>query len=212
MLKGEPSVATLVRTLRESRGWSQGQLASRAGVEHSTVWRIEARKIASPGVDIMRKLSAALGVDLGEITGDRPLPRRRVEIVSGVAHVPLMRVRAQAAAAPVWDDTRESVPVPLDVAAGRPNIRAAIVSGDCMEAYAPPGERIVFDPDMTPQDRDMVVVTTEDGSTLVKWFRIDPLGRAYLRAADGTEMRPNGAKVEGVVLWVARKAPRDPGP
>ena len=210
MLKGEPSVATIVRTIREARGWSQGQLASRAGVEHSTVWRIEARKIASPSVDIMRKLSAALGVDLAEITGERPMPRRRVEIFEGVARVPLMQVRVQAAAQPAWDDTRETVTVPSSVVAGRPNVRAAIVSGQCMSPYVLPGERIVFDPDAVAQDRDMVIVTDDEGSTIVKWYRIDELGRAYLRAADGSRIRPNAARLEGVVLYVERRAIRDP--
>jgi SOS-response transcriptional repressor LexA len=129
-----------------------------------------------------------------------------------VAYVPVMRVRVQASGQPTWDDTRETVIVSAQIAAGRPNIRAATVSGLCMEPYVMSGERIVFDPDAHPQDRDMVVVTDEDGSTMVKWFRVDPLGRAYLRAADGTTIRPNGAKVEGVVLTVVRQALRDPEP
>lgn len=210
MLKGEPSVATLVRTIREARGWSQGQLADRAGVEHSTVWRIEARKIASPGVDIMRKLSNALGVDLAEITGDRPLPRRRAEIFEGVARIPVMQVRVQASGRPVWDDTRETMVISASLAAGRPNIRAATVTGDCMSPYVLPGERVVFDPDSVPQHRDMVIVTDDDGATMVKWYRVDELGRAYLRAADGSQIRPNGARLEGVVVHVERRAIRDP--
>jgi transcriptional regulator with XRE-family HTH domain len=210
MLNGEQSVATLVKSLREQRGWSQGQLASRAGVEHSTVWRIEAKKIASPGVDIMRKLSTALGVDLSEITGDRPLPRRRAQIFEGVAHVPVMRVRVQASGRPTWDDTRETMIVRAAVADGRPNIRAAVVTGECMVPYVSPGEYVAFDPDATPQNGEMVVITDDDGATMVKWYRIDELGRPFLRAADGTQVRPNGARLEGVVLSEERRALRDP--
>lgn len=123
-----------------------------------------------------------------------------------------MRVRVQAGA-PIWDDTRESVVMNAGDVLGRPNVRAAIVTGRCMEPYVMAGERVVFDPDARePHDRDMVVVTDDDGGTLVKWFRTDELGRAYLRAADGTRMRPNGAKLEGVVIHVSRRAIRDPEP
>lgn len=210
MLNGEETVATRLKSLRERRGLSQNALAERSGVSNSTVSRIEKGVISSPGVDVLRKFADALRVDLSEITGERPLPPRRADIFEGVAYVPVMRVRVQASGAPTWDDTRETVVVSATMARGRPNIRAAIVSGRCMEPYVMPGERIVFDPDTHPQDRDMVVVTDDEGATLVKWFRVDPLGRPYLRAADGTQMRPNGAKVEGVVLSVARNAIRDP--
>ena len=210
MARENPGVGERLKTLRARRGWSLPQLAERANVNHSTIWKIEEGKTSNPGAETLRKLSGALGVDLSEITGERPMPRRRAEVFEGVAMVPVMRVRVQASGHPTWDDTRETVYVDLALAAGRPNIRAATVSGSCMGAYVLAGERVVFDPDATPQDGEMVVVTTDDGATMVKWFRIDPLGRPYLRADDGTEIRPNGAKVEGVVLTVIRKALRDP--
>lgn len=158
----------------------------------------------------MKKLSAAFGVDLSEITGERPLPRRRAEVTEGVARIPLMQVRVQASGRPIWDDTREWMVVSAALAMGRPNVRAAVVTGDCMVPYVIPGERVVFDPDSVAQNGDMVIVTDEDGATLVKWYRLDQLGRAYLRAADGTQIRPNGARLEGVVLHVERRAVRDP--
>lgn len=205
-------VAERVREFMERRGWSYAQVGSRAGVDPTTVWKIATGRTPSPGKVTLEKLSEAFGVSPSELTGERPMPRRRAEVFEGVAMVPLMRVRVQASGEPTWDDTRESVPVSLAIAAGRPNIRAALVTGECMAESAPDGARVVFDPDATPQDRNMVVVTTDEGVTLVKWYRVDPLGRPFLRADDGTEMRPNGAKIEGVVLAVVRQAPRDTAP
>lgn len=207
---GEETVAMRLKALRERRGWSQGVLADRADVDTSTVWRIESEKIKSPGVDVLRRLSVALGVDLSEISGEQPMPRRRVEIFEGVAYVPVMRARVQASGRPIWDDTAETIPVDRSIAAGRPNLRAAVVTGTCMGAHASPGDRVVFDPDARPASGDMVIVTDDEGATMVKWYRVDALGHPYLRADDGSVIRPNGAKVEGVVLLVMKRAQRDP--
>jgi len=180
----ELSVATRLKALRERRGWSQNQLYTRSGVHNSTISRIERGEIPSPGIDVLRRLSVALGVDLSEISGEHPMPRRRVEIFEGVAYVPVMRARAQASGRPAWDDTAETIPVDRTIAAGRPNLRAAIVSGRCMGAHASPGDRVVFDPDARPEQGDMVVVTDDEGATMLKWYRVDSLGLPYLRAAD----------------------------
>lgn len=210
MLNGDGTVATRLKAARERRGMSQNTLASRSGVSNSTISRIEAGVISSPGVDVLRKLSDTLRVELSEITGERLLSPRRASIFEEVAYVPLMRVRVQASGHPQWDDTHDNVVVSAAIVRGRPNIRAVSVTGWCMEPFVMAGERVVFDPDAHPQNGDMVIVTDDEGATLVKWFRLDPLGRPYLRAADGTEMRPRSAKIEGVVLHVERRGLRDP--
>lgn len=203
-------MATRLKAARKRSGMTQDALAKLSGVSNSTVSRIEAGVISSPGVDVLRRLSDSLRVELSELTGEHPLTPRRATIFEETAYVPLMRVRVQASGHPTWDDTRESVVVSADIARGRPNIRAAIVSGACMEPVVMAGERIVFDPDAHQQNGDLVVVTDDEGATLVKWFRVDSLGRPYLRANDGTEMRPRGATIEGVVLHVERRNLRDP--
>lgn len=212
MLNGEQTVATRLRALRERRGWSQNQLASRAEIGNSTISRIEAGVIASPGVEVLRRLSGALGVDLSEITGERPMPRRQTQIFEGGAAVPVWRRRVHAGGQAYWDDTTETMWVSRTLVAAHPKAACAVVTGDCMAPHVLAGEKVVFDPDQAPGDRDMVVVTDDEGDTMIKWYRVDPLGRPYLRAADGTEIRPNGARVEGVVLAVERRALRDPGP
>lgn len=203
-------VGGLILDHLKRREWSLGMLADRSGLNKGYLSQLTRGRVKNPGAQTLGKISDALRVPLSEITGESPMQLRRVEIFEGVARVPVMQVRVQASGRPTWGDSSERLPVPLDVAAGRPNVRAAVVTGHCMEPRVSAGDRVVFDPDATPQNAQMVIVTTEDGATLVKWYRIDPLGRPYLRAADGTEVRPNGAKVEGVVLYVSRRAPRDP--
>lgn len=210
MEEGLSELAITVRHLREGRGWSLANLAARAGVDPTTIWKIEHGKTPNPGHETLTKISGALGVELSAVTGVRPLPRPRVQIFEGVARVPIMRVRVQASGRPTWDDTRETIPIQPGVAAGRPNLLAAVVSGECMTPTVEAGDTVIFDPDSTPQHREMVVVTDDEGATMVKWYRIDELGRPFLRAADGTTIRPNGARLEGVVIHVIKRALRDP--
>jgi transcriptional regulator with XRE-family HTH domain len=73
MQNGEASVAVRLKTLRQRRGWSQNQLSTHSDVSNSTISRIESGEIQSPGVDILRKLSGALGVDLSDDQGTERL-------------------------------------------------------------------------------------------------------------------------------------------
>jgi transcriptional regulator with XRE-family HTH domain len=210
MQNGDSTVATRLRTLRTRRGWSQNQLAAQSYVSNSTISRIESGDIESPGVEILRRLSGALRVDLSDLTGERPVPRRQPQVMEGAVGLPVLTRRVHAGGEGYWGDTEDTVWVPRTFLSLHPRAQVAVVDGKCMSPHIEAGEKILFDPDVQPVDGQMVVVTTEDGQTLLKWFRLDDLGRPYLRSADGEEIRPNGAKVEGVVIEVRRGAVRDP--
>jgi transcriptional regulator with XRE-family HTH domain len=64
-----------LKDARAARGLSQRALADRAGVGESTVLRIERGK-TSPMPHVARRLSAALGVEPGEVAEFRPDPGR----------------------------------------------------------------------------------------------------------------------------------------
>ena len=51
-----------LRELRDARGWSQTELAERAGVTRATVSRIEGAKVASLDLQVFEKLARALDV------------------------------------------------------------------------------------------------------------------------------------------------------
>lgn len=205
------TMAANVRTLLDQRGWSYAVASRHAGgLDPTTIWKIATGKTPNPGHDTLRQLADAFGVSVEELAGSKPLRRRKTVLDGEVARVPLMRLRVQANGDPVWDDSSDTIVVSRRLGAGRPNAFAAVVTGSCMEPHVWSGEVVLVDPDRQPEDRKMVVVTTEHGETLVKWYRLDDLGRPYLRAADGTEMRPNGARVHGVVFRIERDAIDDP--
>ena len=58
---------TVIRQLRESKGWSQLELARRSDVDQGYVSRLEAGTKKNPSVAILKKLARALGVAVGEL-------------------------------------------------------------------------------------------------------------------------------------------------
>jgi len=69
----EQSVRLRVRELREARGWSQAELARRAGVRVATVNRIELERTNAIDFRVLDVLAHALEVDPGYlITRTRP--------------------------------------------------------------------------------------------------------------------------------------------
>jgi transcriptional regulator with XRE-family HTH domain len=52
-----------VRELREARGWTQTELAKRAGIRRATVNRLENQRVTSIDLTVLEKLAKALDVD-----------------------------------------------------------------------------------------------------------------------------------------------------
>lgn len=61
----KPSIGAQVRTLREKKGWSQKELAEKAGLDASLISRLEAGLYDNPRASTTVKLEDALGVTRG---------------------------------------------------------------------------------------------------------------------------------------------------
>jgi transcriptional regulator with XRE-family HTH domain len=55
-----------LKDLRDARDWSQEQLARETNVSQVTIWNLETGR-TQPRLDTIRKLAAALGVDVGDL-------------------------------------------------------------------------------------------------------------------------------------------------
>jgi transcriptional regulator with XRE-family HTH domain len=57
-----------LRTLRQKRGWSQTELATRAGVRQALVSAVEVES-ANPTIESLDKIASALGVRIEDLFG-----------------------------------------------------------------------------------------------------------------------------------------------
>ena len=57
----------LIKTLRERRGWSQSELARKAGIRQGVLSDIESGKTKHPRVDTIAAIAQALGVPMEKL-------------------------------------------------------------------------------------------------------------------------------------------------
>ncbi len=54
-----------IREVRQVKGWTQAELARRAGIRRATVNRIENARVKAIDLEVLEKLAKALGCDAG---------------------------------------------------------------------------------------------------------------------------------------------------
>ena len=60
-------IGAKIKRLREGRGWTQGELAKKAGLHIVSIGQIEAGMRQNPALLTRKKLAKALGVDITEL-------------------------------------------------------------------------------------------------------------------------------------------------
>ncbi len=201
----QPSkVGIAIARERARRGWTTRQLAEKVGVHHSHVSKLESGSIQFPNADITERFAAAFGMTSDELLGaSRSTGTPPTASPFGpVVLIPLVNI-SLAAGQTVYGETRETVPVPSDIVAGK-SLVAARIAGDCMEPEIMAGDVAIVDiSDRTPRPGRLVAVLLEDGGMAVKRLDRDSEGPVLLDNKGGS-YRPNGAKVQGTIVSVVR--------
>lgn len=79
--EGPDELAKRLRFLRERAGWTQQELADRAGIAQTAISKMEKGPNVAPRLSTLRKLAAAFGVPVADLTG-------QAEIVPAVLSPP----------------------------------------------------------------------------------------------------------------------------
>jgi len=81
-----PLFGQRVARVRQERGFSVQDLATKAGTTYQTIWRIETGAMKAPSIVLARRIARALGVGVDYLIGmfeendDEEAPRRRVAV------------------------------------------------------------------------------------------------------------------------------------
>jgi len=126
-----PWLADLVRSSRALIGWSQEELARRAGTSQATVWRIETDRAGRLDLAIVTRVLSALGIHASISADLRHLADRRHQADS--VHAVLNGYAARRFERLGWDTATEVAvgrPAPrgwIDLVAYRPEDRTLVV-------------------------------------------------------------------------------------
>jgi transcriptional regulator with XRE-family HTH domain len=184
-LPAEQTPRNRIRELREARGWSQEQLAAKAGTTHSVISRLESgeRRLNS---DNMQAIARALGVPWAEL----------LEPIEESAGRTLRNIEVRGAAQTgIWGggedfpaDRRYALRLPADERFPGMELYGVEVHGDGMNLVYPDGSLVVCVPmermDNVIPHRARVHVLRQrlDGlvETSVREYRLQADGAAYL--------------------------------
>jgi transcriptional regulator with XRE-family HTH domain len=202
----EPTVGTRIKAILDDRGETISWLAERAEVSISSLSLLTRGIVRSPRVVTLRKIADALGVQPGVLAG-MPDWRDGSHPIEGALFVPLVRL-------PVKGDGRqqelgEMIPVPRSLLVGRDRLFAAVVDAGGLSPHIVIGDRVIFDPDATPTDGDVVLVSYR-GVALAGWYSERDDQPARVDLADDTWLPLPDAQIAGVILHKVSTPPRRP--
>ncbi len=195
-----------VRSLRESLGMTQDELAKRMGVTRPAVSAWEAGN-SKPRLAKLEALADTLDTTpFYLLEGEGP---REVESSPTSAMVPMRVLGVTCMGGGDIDDSEAVVEVPAGVARRHPGLFVVHGIGSCLNRRFPEDAALGVDPGMEPRSGDAVLVTDEARGSVVRVYYRGGAGTVML-SADSTEeghedivIGPDDppAQVRGVVVW-----------
>jgi phage repressor protein C with HTH and peptisase S24 domain len=209
-----------LRSLRESRGLTQKQVAKALGVTEVSVSRYESQdqRLTLP---LLQQLARVLRCSVAEIAGEKPAAaagRAGPGLGEEFALLPSFDLRASAGGGSIFDREREAARVAfrrqwLKSVTGAPLDQLVVIEadGDSMEPSIHDGDHMLVDRSQTNPRRDGIYVINWDGHINVKRVTTDPARKRIVISSDNPKYPPNEAvrpdevTVLGRVIWIGRR-------
>ena len=198
-----------IRRVLAEKNLSQAQLARLVGVKQQTISYICATDSPASTSRYATKIAQVLGVNpswLQSGEGGQHDPSVRIEVEGvelTVRRVPLVANKDVPALLQGGEAFTKRAGLMTDATAG-PRAFAVEIEGDSMRPLFRPGDRIVVDPDLTPEPGDFVVAQVQGAVTFRKYraredteFELSPMNDDWpVVRSGGDQVRVLGVMVE----------------
>lgn len=181
---------------RSEKGWSQARLAQESGVKQASISKIERGDQETSSFDVVFALANALHVDAawlaqgaqdGVFSVHLQDPRGvNLSVAETATHyatgIPVVGT-AQLGDGGYWTDTGHPPGIgdgAIKFSSADPNAYALRVFGDSMTPRIRHGEYVIVEPAKEYHPGDEVLVTTDDGRSMVKIYLYERDGRIHL--------------------------------
>ena len=162
------TIGQTIREARELRGWSQQELADRAGVTKSWVQQLETDIIEDPGLKRSSAVCAALGMDISKLsTPDELRAMQTAQFVGAQVMEAMGKLSIPVQMRPTSNCDAVITQMFIPITEGTQMLKGHklgffIVNGDDCKPFALNGEVLLTAEDVIPSDGETVVFKGED--------------------------------------------------
>ncbi|MBA2084508.1 Transcriptional regulator, Cro/CI family [Dehalococcoides mccartyi] len=190
------NIGEKIKSLRQIRGLTQGQLSIKSGLPRTTIASIENKASSRPSASVLVKLASAFNIDVSELYEAAGLYHdeskiRHVETPEEI----LERLRlASPIAVPVYTDfvihAGDNVEAPIEyIYLARPkavgkNIEAYLIKGQCMEPDIQDGDIAIVDRDIAPE-KGNIILCLINSEIVIGRYLLDKEGKPYIQNGHG---------------------------
>ncbi len=175
----EQTVGSKLRHLRESRGFTRGELSLKADISENTIISQEKRASRRLSVEMLTKYANAYGLTLAQLRSEIGLPPGREE---EFIKIPINEEYPVKAGKLTDLTTSSCLVLPAAKYAGR-RLEAFRVKGICMEPQILDGSVLLIDRDMIPQPNQIILCMIDD-DLHIGHYRVED-GKAFLENGHG---------------------------
>jgi repressor LexA len=203
-----------IRKLRERRGFTQSELATRVGLRsYTSISKWEKGK-SEPRAGMLNKIAFVLGATIDEITTDSLYEDAlQTHAVSSNAHrIPVFSCVHAGVALEAIDDVVDYEEIPKEMTSGGREYFGVVVKGDCMEPEYREGDTVIVlkQPDCESGQDAIVYVNGYDAELrkIVKrstGIMLQPLNHAYEPDIYHYNDPDNPVTIVGIVVEIRRK-------
>ena len=198
-------VGLRIKDLRESRGWSQGQLAMISGVPRPTITQIEIK--SDPRAATLSKIAIAFGITTEELLGNpqinKETPDQLWQKLKAYQPVSIpVRGFIPCGTPEIKEESLEDyINVPRELLRGKKGVYALRVSGPSLVGDGiHPGDHVVIEPGASVVDGKIYIIRLDNEIVARHIHRVNDKYKLRATNGDYRDIEPDQVEVLGRVI------------